>query len=375
MSETTTEETDEALEPPLYNCDRCDREVHQVRCADHGNRDLCHSCFTHVVNYCDSCDDGFDRALYPLLTITDPSGWHSDQDQCEPCHADNASWCDHCCGYHFDDCDPCYSGELSGLEDYSYKPEPIFHGDDRKHRHFGVEVEMESEEGRGQDALDYFRDTFRLTEFYYKGDGSLYSEDAIEMVSHPRTLDSWHEILPRLRDGMDHARRVGMRSWNTETCGIHIHIDSRAFGESSAHLYRFAQFIYRNEVAMTRLAGRGDVEYSHCFDTYARRHYLANQVKQRRRGMSAGDRYMWINLQNRSTVEVRMFRGSLVPERLLADIEFLHALLEYTRTMTTRQAFAGALKFDVFAHHALLQRDKYPHLAAMLADKFDMASA
>ena len=374
MPETTTEEMDEAFEPPLYDCDRCGRSVHQVQCADYGNRDLCHSCYSTVVHYCDECRESFDRATYPLQTVSDPTGWQTSQDLCEPCHDEVAVHCDDCCEYHFIDNGPC-NQSMHGLEDYSYKPEPIFHGDDRKHRHFGVEIEMESEHGRGQEALDNFRDTFRHAEFYYKGDGSLYSEDAIEMVSHPRTLDSWHEILPRLRDSMQYARDVGMRSWNTSTCGIHIHIDSRAFGDSSAHLYRFAQFIYRNEAAMSRLAGRGDVDYSHCFDHWDRKAYLADNVKRHKRGRSAGDRYMWINLQNRNTVEIRMFRGSLKPERLLANIEFLHALIEYTRTMTTRQAFAGALKFDVFAHDALMQRDKYPHLAAMLADKFDMASA
>ncbi len=374
MPETTTEENDEVLEPQLYNCDRCDRSVHQVRRADHGNRDLCHSCFATAVHYCEGCDDGFDRYIYPLLTVSDPTGWQTSQDLCEPCHGEVAINCDDCCEYHYRDNGPC-NQSMTGLEDYSYKPEPIFHGDDRKDRYFGVEVEMESEDGRGQDALDYFRDKLGYSEFYFKGDGSLYSEDAIEMVSHPRTLDSWRAILPRLRDSMDHARRVGMRSWDTSTCGIHVHIDSRAFGESSAHLYRFAQFIYRNEAAMARLAGRGDVDYSHCFDHWDRKEYLAHNVKRHKRGRSAGDRYMWINLQNRTTVEVRMFKGSLIAERVLANIEFLHALIEYTRTMTTRQAFAGALKFDVFAHDALMQRDKYPHLAAMLADKFDMASA
>ena len=80
MPETTMEETDEAFEPPLYDCDRCGRSVHQVQCADYGSRDLCPSCYSTVVHYCDECAERFDRATYPLQMVTDPTGWQTSQD-------------------------------------------------------------------------------------------------------------------------------------------------------------------------------------------------------------------------------------------------------------------------------------------------------
>lgn len=370
------EEEQEAIEPPRYECGHCAREVPQVTGVDHGHRELCGACSDSWVRSCDRCGSTVDTYVNSLYEIRDPRDSWSGEEVCSDCRYDLAYFCEPCDCYHFDTVD-CYadSGELDGLDDYSYKPEPRFHGTSAEFEYFGAEIEMESENGRGQDALDNFRDTFTGAEFYYKGDGSIYSEDGFEMVSHPRTLDSWQSILPRLQDSMQYARQVGMRSWNTSTCGIHVHIDTRAFGDGTAHLYRFTQFIYRNSAQMARLAGRGDVEYAHYFTPDSRKTYLANDIKHRRLTGRAGERYMAVNLQNHKTVEVRMFRGSLKPERLLANIEFLHALLNYTRTMTTRQAFAGALKFDVFAHYALMRGDIYPNLAALLADKFDMASA
>lgn len=352
---------------PYEDCENCGNSVPESSILDTGFRGLCLNCYDRYTFACDYCGDSFDGEYEARYYVGAYDSY------CESCAESHAYYCESCDEYHTDG--PCSDGDLFGLDDYSYKPSPFFHGRAADHRYFGVEIEMESQRGNGQQALDYFRDAFGGDEFYYKGDGSIYSQDGFEMVSHPRSLDSWQHLLPRLQDAMQYARSVGMRSWNTDTCGIHIHIDSRAFGGSSAHLYRFTQFIYRNRDDMARLAGRGDVHYAHYMTDYDRRVFLPRDIKERKRQGGAGDRYMAVNLQNRSTVEVRMFRGSLKPERLIANIEFLHALLAYTQHMTTREAFAGGMRFDVFAHYALMRREDYPHLAALLSNKFDMASA
>ena len=358
--------TDTTIAPPTVACDYCGGSSDESSLNDTGYRQLCDDCYANNTWTCDYCGDCLDD--YESRYSVDNYDCY-----CESCVDNYASYCEPCDSYHSDG--PC-SANLSGLEDYSYKPVPYFYGGDaRSWLYFGAEIEMESRNGDGQEALDYFMSKFDRDEFYYKSDGSLYSQDGFEMVSHPRTLDSWQDLLPRLQDTMQRARDLGMRSWNTDTCGIHIHIDSRAFGGSSAHLYRFTQFIYRNPAEMQRLAGRGSVHYAEFMGDYSRRVTLPRDIKDRKRYGGAGDRYLAVNLQNRKTVEVRMFRGSLKPERLIANIELLHALVSYTRDMTTQQAFAGGMKFDVFAHYALMQRDTYPHLAALIADKFDMASA
>jgi hypothetical protein len=359
--------TDTTIAPPTVACDYCGGSFEESSLMDTGYRQLCDDCYGHNVWGCDYCGDYFDD-VHEIGYDVD--GCYT---YCDSCADRHASYCESCDSYHTDG--PCDSGYLSGLEDYSYKPAPYFHGGSASWLYFGAEIEMESRNGGGQEALDHFMNEFDRDEFYYKSDGSLMSDDSFEMVSHPRTLDSWQALLPRLQDTMQRARNLGMRSWNTDTCGIHIHIDSRAFGGSSAHLYRFTQFIYRNPAEMHRLAGRGSVHYAEFMGDYSRRVTLPRDIKDRKRYGGAGDRYLAVNLQNRKTVEVRMFRGSLKPERLIANIEFLHALVSYTRDMTTQQAFAGGMKFDVFAHYALMQRDTYPHLAALIADKFDMASA
>lgn len=369
--ESTQDDMQDAL--PLQ-CGHCSEWVSELTYPSQGDRGLCRHCEDRWVVMCDRCTDTIDTYTHDHYTITEAGDSYYGDTYCQDCCDDHAVYCGRCDSYHlYEECSP---DGLDGLHDYNYKPDPVFHGTPtHPYAYFGVEVEMESRDGNGQDALDHFALAFGRDEFYYKHDGSIYSEDGFEMVSHPRTLDSWQALLPRLQDAMKRARRLGMRSWNTDTCGIHVHIDARTFGDSSAHLYRFTQFIYRNERAMARVAGRGSVSYSRYYDEINRPRMLAADIKDRKRFGGAGERYMAVNLGNRRTIEVRAFRGSLNAERIVANIEFLHALVEYTRHMTTQDAYAGGMKFDVFAHWALKQRDTYPSLASLILDKFDMAHA
>lgn len=368
--ESTQDDMQDAL---TEQCAHCSEWVSELLFAVQGERGLCEHCEDRWVVVCERCDESVDTYVRDHYTITEAGDSYHGDTYCYRCAMDHAEYCERCDSYHL--YEACSNYGLDGIHDYGYKPAAVFHGTPAHHAYFGVEVEMESRDGMGQDALDHFRSTFTDDEFYYKHDGSIYSEDGFEMVSHPRDLDSWQALLPRLQDAMKRARRLGMRSWNTDTCGIHVHIDARTFGDSSAHLYRFTQFIYRNERAMARVAGRGSVSYSRYYDEANRPRMLAADIKDRKRFGGAGERYMAVNLLNRRTIEVRAFRGSLNAERIVANIEFLHALVEYTRHMTTQDAFAGGMKFDVFAHWALKQRDTYPSLASLILDKFDMAHA
>lgn len=320
------------------------------------------------------------HTAYELFVCDRCSDWEHVDYMCHISHCDDydLSWCSECSdnySWYCDDCDVSHDGTHQhnlglDLECYSYKPVPEFHGDDPGWLYFGAEIEMESERGAGAEALEYLRNKLGWAA-YYKSDGSIMSEDGFEMVTHPRTLESWQAWLPSLQDAMQFARKVGMRSWNTDTCGIHIHIDSRAF-TSSAHLYRFTQMIYRNETEMQRIAGRGSVHYAEYIHS-AR--VAAGVVKDRKRYGGSGDRYVAVNLQNQRTVEVRMFRGSLRPERLVANVELLHALVTYTRDMTVRQAFDGGLRFPKFLAHISASPTTYPNLIALITRDFDMSRA
>jgi hypothetical protein len=84
------------------------------------------------------------------------------------------------------------------------------------------------------------------------------------------------------------------------------------------------------------LAGRKNSRWA-SFDPSARKNIKAKLV-----GHDYTERYLAVNLNNRHTLEVRMFRGSLKVERVKMGLEFVDAAVEYTRQLTTEDIVSKA---------------------------------
>jgi len=182
-----------------------------------------------------------------------------------------------------------------------------------------------------------------------KHDGSL-PHNGFEVVTTPQGLSvhidkfkAW-EIDP------------AYRAWNTGKCGMHVHIDSRAFTQMT--LGKFLMFINSagNMDFVRKIAGRhplvDDQARSYCA---AENQAVLTNPKQAVKGKS-GERYRMVNMQNLgsreavrlglsmdnsyngryNTVELRIFRASLKKERLLAQIEFTHASVMFCRVASWR---------------------------------------
>jgi hypothetical protein len=216
----------------------------------------------------------------------------------------------------------------------------------------------------------------RLGEDYIicKSDGSLPS-DGFEVVTAPRGLD-------------EHIRRFKAwdvkptyRAWNAKQCGLHVHIDSRAFTPMT--LGKFLMFINAdcNADFIRSLAGRhpklDDQARSYCA---AEDQDVITDPLKAVKGKGA-NRYRMVNVTNMdqpemirlglnwrqydtsgrkfNTVELRIFRASLKKERLLAQIEFAHAAVMFVRAASYRDLTEGSFKGWLAKSHVL-----YPHLAA-----------
>lgn len=114
------------------------------------------------------------------------------------------------------------------IHDYYFKPEPVFYGTGS--RYFGVELEVDDAGENNNNAAKITAISNRLEEhIYIKHDGSL--NEGFEIVTHPMTLDyhltqmPWSEILNK-------AKELGYLSHQAGTCGLHVHINRTAFGET-----------------------------------------------------------------------------------------------------------------------------------------------
>ena len=85
-------------------------------------------------------------------------------------------------------CEECYSNRVDDdyINDYSYKPEPIFYGENN--RYYGIELEVDKG-GKYGDYAKMILDVANIHDehIYIKSDSSL--DDGFEIVSHPMTLE------------------------------------------------------------------------------------------------------------------------------------------------------------------------------------------
>jgi len=253
-------------------CERCENYNYEDGCRSVENYGIwCESCSDNHTFWCESCES----------TYSDNHNSYSVEDigtyWCEECCNDHANWCDSCDTYNRDSCENC-DGEGSLVNSYSFKPDPIFHGEDKNKLYFGLELEMEISDIKEKynNASVYVSERLEREWVYLKEDSSIGSTDGrtvgprgFELVSHPASFHYWTNNNHKLWDTLDGLRtRHNARSWNAKSnCGIHIHI-SRAGFKSGAHTHRFLNLVYKNSKYMKRFAGRDCNKYATFTDVW-----------------------------------------------------------------------------------------------------------
>lgn len=327
----------EHLRHTYGNCDRC-RETFDTRSlSQHGDMAVtyCRGCTDRYVRSCSECDTTMSRgSVYTL-----------DGDEfCRSCYYDHPE-CEECgCVYRDgenDMCRSCYNEstgtDSQGIHHYTFRPPFRFdppgnslgmgeHEPKEKTLYLGVEVEMESRGRWSVGEAAQYVNVNAGERLYCKGDGSL--DDGMEIVSHPSVLEAhrkrvgWPDVLQKMR-------RNGMRSHDTTTCGIHVHVPRSWF--TNVELVKLGIFVYANRPKLEELARRGEGDYNK-FPEKAKR----DMGRAGREG-----RYEAVNFNNNSTIEFRMFRGSLRTQTFMATLELVDAICRYVKTINTVQASAG----------------------------------
>jgi hypothetical protein len=376
-------------------CDVCD-----TRYVYGGNRNWRHvhaissSLFTNTTNiegqsYCDHCQakfweenddsDYFSCDCCESLTHYDNSGWFDGTRYCTSCIDSNVYDCDDCGVSIWDGnshyCEEDDDEDSSLIHNYSYRPTPFFFGEGKYH--FGFELEVEARGNGRYDGAVTVQNTLG-GHAYLKDDGSL--NDGFEIVTHPHTLDMYHTDFNW--SVLDRLQADGYRSWNTRTCGLHVHVSRTAFGDGrdawhystpkairsqillkkQAHELRFMKLIYDNQRQVERIAGRSNNNYA----TFSDKGNLVRKVKD---GYQSNGRYSAINTDNDATIEVRVFKGSLRKERVLSALEFVHASVEYTRDIKVTSK-NHALSWLKFTGYVSANAELYPNLVTIMSESF-----
>lgn len=319
-------------------CDHCGRLEHidNLNHIADSDENWCNDCTADDAVRCNDCGE---YVQYYSRTY--------DGDYiCEDCRDDNYYYCDGCGDYVHrndvysdDDCYYCprcwedHDSSSRAVRSYHDNPRRVFHKaeDEETTKFIGCEIETEKGdyESRVEITQEHGEDELYI---YQMKDGSLDS-DGIECITQPMSkkffdqfdFESWFRDL----------KDAGARSHNTSNCGLHIHLSHEWFGDDeekqdiicglcvevmSNFQSKLNKFARRSS---ERWASYDFIEYSETFSDKIE--------KAKKKGKEKSGRYKALNRCNRSTIEFRIFKGTLNPETFRASVEMCIRLVEFSK--------------------------------------------
>jgi hypothetical protein len=135
---------------------------------------------------------------------------------------------------------------------------------------------------------------------------------------------------------MKKAISQGYRSHQTTTCGLHVHVNRDSLGDSREEqdevISRILFFVETHWAELLKFSRRS--EYS--MNRWAARYGFEKTGKDILEKAKKGDngRYAAVNLMNYSTIEFRLFRGTLKYNTLIAALELVDAICDLAIHLT-----------------------------------------
>ena len=334
---------------------------HVIRCGDCGKRLILQPQWAHLyrryhhVFVCITCSNSNPRCLCGHNLMNSTTVKNRD--------GTLAPVCKRCAG------EP-YSSHSHDEEPWDFNPKPWgynFHSitpDDGAF--YGIELETDSYPDRVYPILSDLREhrsDSGLTDFFLKPDGSL--QNGIEICFHPRTIPSWVSyittIFPTLKNIID---RAGGKAYHSNQCGLHIHREETDLATKTKLLFFFA----KNRQHLETIAQRRSNSYC-SFNVY-------NQtwtMKQAAAMANLNSRYALNIAAHHGTIEFRLFKGTLAPKTLLAQIGLTDALLQFLQ-QTSEEVLEDYAKHNNSWHFFMewvssIQNDISPFIHEFLTRK------
>jgi hypothetical protein len=257
------------------------------------------------------------------------------------------------------DCLLCTANSRTRIRSYNNGSANSFTPEEDIPIKFGIELEVGSDKGYStescaQTMADALSDKEDFTKYgVFKHDGSIEC-GGFEIVTRPDSPAVHKRIWSKAL--VDPEVRKKMSSWSNGYCGMHIHVSREPL--SALWIGRILGTVNSPEMAelVTTVAGRGSVRYAQRMD------------KKLTSGKSrCGDRYEAVNTTGDRTIEFRIFRGTLDPRGFLRNVEFVEAVLAFTRPASVSLRMVG--KLSAFVEFVSKSRKSYPTLFEFLTVK------
>lgn len=327
--------------------------------SDRNSEFFCRTCVDNDTQECDDCGD---------LIIINDGQQVLDRFVCNTCAQQNYIECDEC-GHLYSrdfenenggvgvcpDCfDPADYEYINIIHPYDYKPQFKFYGDAPNNRYFGLEIEMQMHNCNNDTEIK--KQAYKLSNIndtihergYWSSDGSISEDyDGAEFITHPHTI----EELAWLEEFTENAISDKCRSHNTNTCGLHCHVSRNSLGvdrddiaETVANMIIFFDNNWEDIVKFSRRKSgeisdwcnnnMNIIENEEDISRYKTKKECVKKYTER-----SDYRYQAINVQNKKTVEIRIFKGTLKYSTIIASVQFVDLVCEVSHQNTDIESY------------------------------------
>lgn len=298
----------DCLEEQTIICYDCGKRIWNTDATEYSGYNYCISCYDDRFTTCDGCGN--------VIYYDDAYYYEDDEDHDTPY------------------CNNCYYDKEHSIHSYQYKPEPIFYGSGL---FMGVELEIDKGGESYENASEILKVANRdFPHIYIKRDGSI--NDGFEIVTHPMSL-AYHSTDMPWKQIMQEAVSRGYRSHKTTTCGLHIHCSRSALGETEEQqesvIARLLFFIEKHWNEMLKFSRRTEFQINRWASRYGFKD-SPGEVMKNAKDARLG-RYVCVNLENDSTIEFRIFRGTLRYETFIATVQMVDEICNTAISSTDKK--------------------------------------
>lgn len=182
-----------------------------------------------------------------------------------------------------------------------------------------------------------------------KSDGSI--RNGFEVVTCPATIDIQLEIFKEFYENRPQELR------NASNVGMHVHVSRKPL--SLLTIGKLTEFMNRSDNRPFIQFVGGRILNSYC--SQGNRSVTYPWTNQ-----SGGERYNTLNLSNRDTIEFRIFSTPLTFSEFASRVEFVQALVEYSKPCMQSASLKSQTYFQSFIDWVNRNRKDYPELNVKL---------
>jgi len=183
---------------------------------------------------------------------------------------------------------------------------------------YGIEVELHARDDR-YNTVEDLRNCFNNGQILFKQDGSLDTHQGFEVVSTNCSFEYHKEVF--WKSFFKKEPNNLCKAWHGKDCGLHIHFSRDAFTTNQIKRLNCFYNDRANKKLIVDIAGRDENQYCRF---QPNRDFNSSTRTQ-------GEKYSVINLDNRDTVEIRIFRSNIKQISFFKYLEFVHSVNSWIR--------------------------------------------